>query len=379
MTGTQARPRTEASGLEGVSMGTTVLSDVDGERGLLTIAGFDVEDLANNQTFEDVALLLLRGTLAKQEDRTAFINALSHQRQIIFENIATYEQALSLKNPLESLRAAVALLTEQDSIEETAILVIAAIPVFIGGWWHKKMGSRLPAPADSLSTAAAILHFIGLKEISPATERALNCYLLTVSDHGMNASTFTARVIASTQSDAISAVTGAIGALKGPLHGGAPGPVLEMLDEIGNAENAADWIRQRLAAGERIMGMGHRIYRVRDPRAAVFERMLQSLSEHNRTSARMALARTVELEAERQLAELKPQRPLKANVEFYTAVLLEACGIPAMLFTSVFAAGRAAGWLAHIKEQKANGRLIRPTVDYIGVPSAPKVTNIRSI
>lgn len=171
---------------------------------------------------------------------------------------------------------------------------------------------------------------------------------------------------ASTQSDTISAVTGAIGALKGPLHGGAPGPVLTMLDEIGNANRAADWIRNKLANGERIMGMGHRIYRVRDPRAAVFEGLLQDFDAQPATVVRLALARTVEREAERQLAELKPERPLKANVEFYTAVLLEACGIPGELFTSVFAAGRAAGWLAHIKEQKETGRLIRPSVDYVG-------------
>jgi citrate synthase len=203
-------------------------------------------------------------------------------------------------------------------------------------------------------------------ETSPAKAAALDAYLKTVSDHGMNASTFTARVIASTGSDLVSAVTGAIGALKGPLHGGAPGPVLDMLDAIGKPANAEAWLDGELKAGRRIMGMGHRIYRVRDPRAAVLEREVERLERAGVMTPRLALARAVEKAAAELLARKHPERALQANVEFYTAVLLDAVGLDRKLFSLMFAAGRAAGWSAHVAEQRATGRLIRPASEYIG-------------
>jgi citrate synthase len=190
----------------------------------------------------------------------------------------------------------------------------------------------------------------------------MDAYFTTVIDHGMSASTFTTRVIASTQSDLVSAVTGAIGALKGPLHGGAPGPVLDMLDAIGSPENAEPWIRKELEAKRRIMGMGHRVYRVRDPRAAVLEREVRLLES---AGARLDLARATEQAAERVLAERHPDRALKANVEFYTAVLLDAIGIPRDAFTPTFTVSRVAGWCAHFMEAK-KARLIRPASKYIG-------------
>jgi citrate synthase len=202
----------------------------------------------------------------------------------------------------------------------------------------------------------------------PHETRALDTYLCTVVDHGMNASTFTARVVASTGSDLTSAVTAAVGALKGPLHGGAPGPVLDMLDAIGGAGNAEAWLRAELASGRRIMGMGHRIYRVRDPRAAVLERALERLQSAGSASPRLELARQVERVAERLLAERHAERPLRANVEFYTAVLLETVGLPRQAFAAVFAAARVAGWCAHVLEQRATGRLIRPQSRYVGPP-----------
>jgi citrate synthase len=182
----------------------------------------------------------------------------------------------------------------------------------------------------------------------------------------MNASTFTARVVASTHSDAVSAIVAALGALKGPLHGGAPGPVLAMLDAIGQPQNAAAWIARELAAGRRIMGMGHRIYRVRDPRAAVLERAVERLHAAGVVSERLALARAVETVAVASLHEHRPERRMAANVEFYTAVILDAVGLPQELFTATFAVARVAGWLAHVDEQLAHGRLIRPSSRYIG-------------
>jgi citrate synthase len=183
----------------------------------------------------------------------------------------------------------------------------------------------------------------------------------------MNASTFAARVVASTGSDAVSAIVAGIGALKGPLHGGAPGPVLDMLDAVGSPDRAKAWIETELAAGRRIMGMGHRIYRVRDPRAAVLERAIVELAKGPRISSdRLLLARAVEAAAEEILAARYPERKLRANVEFYTAVLLDAVGIPRQMFSPTFAVGRVVGWYAHVSEQRAHGRLIRPASRYVG-------------
>jgi citrate synthase len=196
---------------------------------------------------------------------------------------------------------------------------------------------------------------------------ALDQYLVTVADHGLNASTFAARVVASTGAGLTSAAIAALSALKGPLHGGAPGPVLDMLDAIGAPEHAAAWLEHSLARGERLMGFGHRIYRVRDPRADALRAALQALGrQRGAPSARLALAEVVELAALSLLRRAKPQRPLDTNVEFYTALLLEALEIPRDGFTCLFAAGRIGGWVAHAREQVLHGRLIRPQSRYVG-------------
>jgi citrate synthase len=202
--------------------------------------------------------------------------------------------------------------------------------------------------------------------VAAARTAALDAYLVTVSDHGMNASTFAARVVASTGSDLISAVVAGIGALKGPLHGGAPGPVLDMLEAIGDASRAEAWLATELDAGRRLMGMGHRIYRVRDPRAAVLERALGELEAAGHRTPQLGLARAVERAAGTLLARKYPTRSLQANVEFYTAVVLDAVGLPRWLFSPAFAVGRVAGWCAHYEEQRERGRLIRPGSLYDG-------------
>jgi citrate synthase len=205
--------------------------------------------------------------------------------------------------------------------------------------------------------------------------RALDAYLTTVIDHGMNASTFVARVVASTQSDMVSAVVAALGALKGPLHGGAPGPVLDMLDSVGTPGNAVPWLEAELAAGRRIMGLGHRVYRVRDPRAAVLEKQVEQLERTGAAAARLSLARAVERAAVGVLRARHPSRALQANVEFYTAVLLDSLGLDRCLFSVMFGCGRVAGWCAHVLEQRRVGRLIRPTSRYVG-PRHPAGTLI---
>lgn len=327
-------------GLEGVVVARTKLSHVDGEAGRLVIAGHDVEALPG--TFEDV-WAALNG--APRPD-------LGAARVLAFERMPRIPAA---DDGMDALRAMVA------TVHGGPLDVTAAMAVYAAAWLHQK-----PVAPDASLGHAADLHRMITGERHAAKAHALDTYLKTVSDHGMNASTFTARVIASTGSDLVSAVTGAIGALKGPLHGGAPGPVLDMLDAIGSPQHAHAWLEAELAAGRRIMGMGHRIYRVRDPRAAVLEREVEALERSGVHTKRLALARAVERAAAELLEKKHPNRSLQANVEFYTAVLLDAAGLPRTLFSPLFAVGRVAGWCAHFAEQKANGRLIRPASEYVG-------------
>jgi citrate synthase len=276
--------------------------------------------------------------------------------------------ALDSPDSMEALRTAVGHLRAGDPVADRVRLT-GAIAVFAAAW--ARLQEHLPpvAPRAGLSHAADILQMLSGGTPDPARTRGLDAYLCCVVDHGMNASTFTARVVASTGSDLVSAVVAAIGALKGPLHGGAPGPVLDMLDAIGQPERARGWLEQEMTAGRRIMGMGHRIYRVRDPRAAALESATSRLERTGAAADRLAIARAVEREAERLLAERHPERALRANVEFYTAVLLDAVGVPRTLFSPMFAASRVVGWCAHVAEQRAVGRLIRPGSSYVGPPA----------
>jgi citrate synthase len=343
--------RISASGLEDVVAAVTRLSDVDGERGRLVIAGSAVEDLAGRVPFEEVASRLLGRTITRRD--------LGEAREAAFEQIAALGDALDLPDAMDALRAAMAHLVDGDPVR-----IVGAVAVFAAA--RARAGRKPERPDASATHAADYLRMATGRAPSPAQVRALDAYLVSVVDHGMNASTFAARVVASTASDMVSAIVAALGALKGKLHGGAPGPVLDMLDAVGDAANAHAWIEDALARGERIMGMGHRVYRVRDPRAFVLERAVRELE----ASPRLALARAVEAEAEKILAARHPERPLKANVEFYTAVLLEAVGLPRTLFTPTFAVGRVAGWCAHVIEQRQVGRLIRPQSRYIDVDTS---------
>jgi citrate synthase len=276
---------------------------------------------------------------------------------------------------MSALRGALAQL--DDDRDQDQLALTGATAVFAAAWARLRAGEAPVPPEAGAGHAADYLRTARGRPPTAAEAAALDAYLVTVSDHGMNASTFAARVVTSTQSDAVSAVVAAVGALKGPLHGGAPGPVLDMLDRIGDAAAVGPWLAAELAAGRRIMGMGHRIYRVRDPRAFVLERALTDLERVERSAnggqpgGRLALARLVERTAEALLAQRHPERPLRANVEFYTALLLEAVGLDRAGFSTAFAVGRCAGWLAHIAEQRRTGRLIRPGSRYIGpVPAA---------
>ena len=350
----------KASGLEGIVVAETAISHVDGERGRLVIAGEDAERLAVSTTFEGAAARVLSaGGLPISEGELR--DVLGAARFAAWESFPRLGDALVAADGMEALRAATAHLWTTGDDRRDALTAMGAMPVFAAAWNRRRSGLGPIAPSPRADHAADYLRMSLGDAPTPAATRALDAYLITVIDHGMNASTFTARVVASTAADLISSVVAAIGTLKGPLHGGAPGPVLDMLDAIGNADHAEAWLVNELASGRRIMGMGHRIYRVRDPRAAVLETAVKSLA-----SQRVELARAVETAAAKILREKKPDRPMAANVEFYTAVLLDAVGLPREQFSPTFAVGRVAGWCAHVLEQRRCGRLIRPASNYIG-------------
>jgi citrate synthase len=244
--------------------------------------------------------------------------------------------------------------------------IVSRVPSIVASYWRLREGQEPVAPRSDLGHAANYLYMLNGSVPDAERVRGLETYLNTVVDHGLNASTFTARVITSTGSDLVSAVVGALGALKGPLHGGAPGPALDMVFEIGDASRAEDVLRKKLEAGEKLMGFGHRVYRVRDPRAEVLAKAAERMFTRAGDMQLYNLARSVESEALRLLEEYKPGRRLQTNVEFYTALLLHGLGLDEELFTPTFAVSRVSGWIAHALEQRAANRIIRPQTEYVG-------------
>ena len=358
-----------AQGLEGVVAATTRLSRVDGLAGRLTIAGYEVDELAPRATFEEVAHLLWHGRLPTAGELDSLRADLSARRRLPPATLALLREAARDAVPvMDALRMAAATLSlgRKESPEDDARTLVATFPAIVGAYWRLRGRQDPVEPRAGLSHAEHCLHQIFGTDIGLERARALETYLNTVCDHGLNASTFAARVIVSTHADLISAITGAVGALKGPLHGGAPGPALDMVMEIGRADRAEAVIREKLGRGERLMGFGHRVYRVRDPRADVLAAAAERFYATEGDRKLYELARAVEQTALRLLAEHKPDRRLDTNVEFYTALLLHGLGLPNELFTPTFAVGRVLGWTAHCLEQLRDGRLIRPESEYSG-------------
>jgi citrate synthase len=370
-------------GLDGVIVADTAISEVDGERGRLLVAGQDIESLAGHVPFAAACCLLLDGALPGEAALAQLGRDLGRARAAASArladhgaasaHLADHGAALRLTDPMDALRAMLSAhhaplpRPGDDAAErEHALMMLGAAPVYVAAWARTAAGAAPIAADPGLDHAADFLRMLSGTIPDAGRAAGLDAYLVTVCEHGMNASTFTARVVASTGSDTVSAVVAALGSLKGPLHGGAPGPVLDMLDAIGEPAAAVGWLEEQLLAKRRIMGMGHRVYRVRDPRAAVLERAIERLEAAGQRTPRLALARAVERAAEDVLGRRYPDRPLRANVEFYTAVLLDAVGLDRALFTPAFAIGRIAGWCAHIAEQRRTGRLIRPDSRYVG-------------
>ena len=355
--------------MEGVVAAATRLSHVDGEAGRLILAGYAAEDLAPQASFEEVVYLFLEGRLPTVAERLALARDLAGRRSLPPAVLQILQAAsVAHASPMDALLMAAPLL-RLDRAEDPradALTAIAAFPAIIGAYWRLRHGEAPVPVRPDLSHASHYLHQLFGVEPSADRARALQIYLNTVCDHGLNASTFTARVIVSTRSDVISAIAGALGALKGPLHGGAPGPALDMVFEIAVPERAEAVIRAKLDRGERLMGFGHRVYRVRDPRADILAEAAGQFYAGAGDRRLYDLARAVEATALRLLHARKPGRRLDTNVEFYTALLLHGLGLPAELFTPTFAVGRVLGWAAHCLEQLRDGKLIRPQSAYIG-------------
>lgn len=351
-------------GLKGVIAAETSISFIDGERGILVYRGYGAKALALQYTFEEVAYLLWYGHLPNTHELHTLSQALCQGRILpfhVYEVIRALPKGMDMMNQI--LIAASALGAEQTPSIEQAIRLTAAVPVIISAIYRKERGLSPLQPSAELRHAENYLYMLTGTVPAAPHARALEAYMVLTMEHGMNASTFAARVISSTESDMAAAVSGAIGAMKGPLHGGAPTGVIDMLNEINEQGSAEVWLRQKLERNERIMGFGHRVYKTSDPRAEA----LRELTAHTgKNDDWLRLAGEVETTAIKLLAQYKPSRKLYTNVEFYAAAVMRALDMDASLFTPTFTASRTVGWTAHILEQAADNTIFRPESRYIG-------------
>ncbi|MBA2277200.1 MAG: citrate/2-methylcitrate synthase [Chloroflexia bacterium] len=357
------------NGLEGVVAASTALSHVYGDEGKLVYRGYDIHELAGKASFEEVAYLLWIGHLPTQAELDEFTGKLGQNRTLP-DAVVTALRALPANTPpMDALRTGVSMLgaTMTDLFDEVpdqdeAVALAARFPAILAAFHRLRQGEEPIAGRPDLNTAQNYLYQLFGTEPEERHWQPLETYLVLLADHGLNASTFAARVIASTESDLCSAITGAIGALKGPLHGGAPSKVLDMLNEIGSVDNVERWLTDALDRGDRLMGFGHRVYKAEDPRAEILRGMAERASDPDF----FALSKTTEDRALALLDERKPGRKLYTNVEFYSAAVLAAVGLPGDMFTATFAVSRSVGWTAHVLEQLDNNRLIRPQSQFAG-------------
>ncbi len=361
-------------GLEGVVVADTNVGDVRGKEGFYHYREYSAIDLARGRSFEDVAHLMLRGRLPGSAESIRFASELAGQRQSPGA-VATIVSGLSvLGGPMDTLRTAVSALgtelkwqpvldLDPGTLQEQVARLIAVAPTMLAAGHRTSLGLDPVAPRTDLGHVANYLWMLSGSEPTAEHARALEQYLIVAIDHGFNASTFAARVIASTGADLASAICGAVGALAGPLHGGAPGRALDMLDEVRATGDASEWVRAAVGRGDRVMGFGHRVYKTDDPRVVFLREVARGLD-----GPLAAEAAEVEREVVDTLRELKPGRSLYANVEFYAGIVMGSSGVPRELFTPTFAIARLVGWCAHVLEQRADNRLIRPLARYVGPP-----------
>ena len=369
-------------GLKGVVAAATQIAEVDGQNGRLTLRGYDISDLSGKVDFEEVCHLLWYGQLPNESQYAALRAEMARGRELHPSTVETLRACAPHAGGMDILRIGASTLgngdSELDSLDldaarRRAARLQAQVSALVAHSYRLRRGLDIVVPKAEHGLAQGFLYMLEGEEPSATRVAGLNAYLVAVSEHGFNASTFAGRVIQSTNSDMVSALTGAIGALKGWLHGGVPGPVLRMLDDIGTAENAEPWIRSALERKERIMGFGHRIYKVRDPRAALLSDAAERMAEETGDRHLLELTQAVENTVVRVLEEEKPGRGLRANVELYAALILHTVGIPSEIFTPVFAVGRTSGWTAHMIEQMPKSLIIRPESVYTGPRGLPFV------
>jgi citrate synthase len=357
----------KVTGLDGIIAAETMLSLVDGEKGHLIYRGYWAKDLALSKSFEEVAYLLWHGRLPDREELDALLVSCKQARRLPDRIRAVIDLMPPSMDMMSVLRTAVSAIGSDDdawppSLEDTVKFTVV-LPLIIAYRFRSLNGLPFVEPHPEYNHAANYLYMLTGKKPLDAHVQALTAYSILTMEHGMNASTFAGRVVLSTQSDMASAICASIGAMKGPLHGGAPSEVIHMLDEIGSKEHAESWLRDQLEAGNRLMGFGHRIYKTRDPRAEALQEVTKQLSAEDPW---FDLASHVEAVAIRLLEEYKPGRKLYTNVEFFAAAVMRALEMPSELFTPTFTASRIVGWTAHLLEQAPINRIFRPQSVYVG-------------
>jgi citrate synthase len=359
----------KARGLEGVIALESELSSIDGQKGELIYRGYDINDLAKGASFEEVVYLLWNGALPTEEELETLRAELRGERALPAPVMDILRNAPDDAHPMAVLRTAVSSLALYDGEADTmspeanrrkAVRILAQIPTMIAAFDRLRKGLDPVSPLDGESMAHNFLYMLNGEEPGEAAERVFDVCLVLHADHGLNASTFTGRVIGSTLSDLYSAVSGAIGALKGPLHGGANREVMRMLLEIDEqGADPVEYVKQKLASGERVMGFGHRVYRTMDPRAAILRDMVKELSEEEGEMKWYEYSMAI-------LETVRDEKGIAPNVDFFSASTYYQLGLDPDLFTPIFALSRTAGWTAHLLEQWADNRLIRPRAQYVG-------------
>jgi citrate synthase len=369
-----------AKGLEGIIANSTSLSDVLGKEGILIYAGYDINELAGKASYEETVYLLWHGALPNRAELDDLKAKLRSERELPRGLVDFIKSTPPTANPMDVMRTAVSMLglydsglsdedSRQDADHRRAISITAKIGVIAAYFHRARQGLELPKVRDDLGEAAHFLYLLNGTEPSPEAEKTLDVAYVLHADHGMNASTFSARVTIATLSDIYSAITSAIGTLKGPLHGGANEGVIHMLLEIGSENNVDEWVEEQLAQKKKIMGIGHRVYKVLDPRAPHLRSMAVKLSDE--------LGEPKWIRMSERIAEImKEKKGLNANVDFYSATVYYSLGIPTDMFTPIFAIARTSGWTAHVLEQLADNRLYRPLSAYVGPPVGKKFVPI---
>ncbi|GAA2495358.1 citrate synthase/methylcitrate synthase [Streptomyces longisporus] len=372
-------------GLAGVVVTDTEIGDVRGLEGFYHYRQYSAVELAQSRGFEDVWHLLVHGELPDEAQRAAFVSETAALRRLPDEvraALPAIAAASGGSGPLAGMRTVLSLLgaakgfrpvydIDAAARRQDTLVAAAAVPTLLTALHRLGRGLEPVEPRDDLSYAANYLYMLTGSVPEPKRARAVEQYLISTIDHGFNASTFTARVIASTGADVAACLVGAVGALSGPLHGGAPSRALDTLDAIGTPDRIDPWVRERVLAGDRIMGFGHPVYRTEDPRSRMLRELAQSFG-----GPRVEFAVEVERHVESILAELKPGRELHTNVEFYAGVVMELCGLPREMFTPTFAAARVVGWSANILEQAEDSKIIRPVARYVGAEAPVAVPGV---